>query len=101
MPAQDEEEEEEEELDEDVDSDDEDLPDPSSSKFFVQEIRVHGLPEGKGIPTKVPPALIWLHLHAADRSICMLPSPAALPHHLIICDAPIHGTHRMGLDHSA
>lgn len=48
-------EEDEEFGEEEVDSDDEDLPDPGSNKFFVQEIRVHGLPEGKGIPTKVPP----------------------------------------------
>lgn len=48
----DEEGEEEEELEEE--SEDEDLPDPTSNKFFVQEIRVHGLPAGKGIPTQVP-----------------------------------------------
>lgn len=29
------------------------MPDPTSNKFFVQEIRVHGLPVGKGIPTQV------------------------------------------------
>jgi len=52
---QDGDEEDEEFEEEEVDSDDEDLPDPGSNKFFVQEIRVHGLPEGKGVPTKVPP----------------------------------------------
>lgn len=38
---------------EEDETDDEDLPDPTSNKFFVQEIRVHGLPAGKGIPTQV------------------------------------------------
>lgn len=38
---------------EEVDSDDDDIEEPGKDEFFLKEIRVHGLLEGKGIPTKV------------------------------------------------